>query len=1149
MKAVTKKNSSSPFNAFWGWGISTLLLWLLNRNNGSSSHEEAAKYTSDNTNQIGSPVPVVLGRAMIKNPLVSYYGDFQADAYTEEYGMHTGIDWISLIPIIVLGIITICSTPDKVVTNTGSGVTVDSGGKRAAILNVIVQVLLWLMTQLFMNHMGRTTIQKGFKYYLGWQMILCWTGENVGIKKLWMNVYDSGVKDSTEKGVWDNSSKIAWKSDNPTGIVAHIDDDDMFGGVDENGGFIGDVRFYFGTEEQGKDSWMVSQMHDTSIPTALQGLTPVYPMYMTCVIPKAYIGKQATIPEMWFEVVNYPNGLKQKYATKIQDNYISDLVSAYSELTTYYSGLTDIRKNNIASEYSTVTSCGETYIKDKSAESLTKLQEAWKKLLAKDSNVLPACPTFNTILTHGEYTLGRLGDDLNAAEAIYEIFKNTDWGCSITTDDRIDIDSLIALGTKTEMESMGISAQFTEVKTSGSYISIILNHINGVCFASPQTGKITFKLIRSDYDVKKLKQFSTANCSSMEFTRLDWTETSSTVSATYTDASNKYDTGTLSVTDIANVRITNNMNEKKLEAPYFTTADNIKAYVKNQLLSLAYPLSTVTFNANREAYELTIGEPVNISWEPYGITQQVYRVTDVDYGNLTDGKIQVTAIEDIFGFSKTDYDTSHGIDWSTDAHLPEEIVKQLFIEAPYEVTRSTDTFVYAFGAKPTAYTTYWSVWRYENGGYAVTSKSSDFSMVGRMIYGYEEAYDKDDTGLEIVSIGSNGSELLNEKIKRINNDPDTLNSRSGQNLMVSDGEIMSYDSIQMLANGDYLIKGIIRGLYDTVPKTHTAESLVYFFDVCQNVNLNKRVCSEGYVSKEQLELTTETLDGTQKFDANKLTLLNTVRRGEAPSIMANLKFGADRGTCSIYQYNYPATTIFADNVIFKFNTRNKFSSFGIMKQTDTAVTPATDTQNVIRVTSNGITFELKEDALNSDGTAKDSMTLSWSDICVNLNAKLKVVNDITIEILTYNKDKDIYSYDNYEKQVIYNLPRLVGICGNKTDIQSFANSMVKSPTIITIPESIVCPTYTLTYESCCLLFEGTISESGVKGQDGNYYDISSNVAYRIDGVDTDGNAILHQVTIGPDYVFQNNYTVYKNNTAVYYRYRSNKWLSYIPYSE
>lgn len=312
----------NPYMGVWssviGWGISTLLLWLLNRNHGddSSSTQDPSDFTGGNANQIGSAIPVVIGRAMVKNPLISYYGDFQYRAYTEEYGMHTEFPWWSIIPAIVFGILALASQPDKVVVYTAygpaEGTTIDAGSKRAAILQIIVTVLLEILLWLFTRHMGKTTIQKGFKYYLGWQHIICWTGENIGLKKIWMNVYDSEVKESTQTGVWGSDPDVAWKKDNLTGIVARIDNEDMFGGVDEGGGFVGDVRVYFGTNEQPLDSWMVDQMNNSpNIPEELKGLTPRYPMYMTCVIPTAYIGKQSTIPEMWFEVVNYPYRLAE----------------------------------------------------------------------------------------------------------------------------------------------------------------------------------------------------------------------------------------------------------------------------------------------------------------------------------------------------------------------------------------------------------------------------------------------------------------------------------------------------------------------------------------------------------------------------------------------------------------------------------------------------------------------------------------------------------------------------------------------------------------------------------------------------------------------------------------------------------------------
>ena len=91
-------------------------------------------------------------KQIVKEPLVSYFGDFRADIYTEEYGMHTGIDWRNIIPMIVLGIIAICSMPGKIIVNPGqsvttsggggsttspgTGTTVDSGAKRGMILQV-----------------------------------------------------------------------------------------------------------------------------------------------------------------------------------------------------------------------------------------------------------------------------------------------------------------------------------------------------------------------------------------------------------------------------------------------------------------------------------------------------------------------------------------------------------------------------------------------------------------------------------------------------------------------------------------------------------------------------------------------------------------------------------------------------------------------------------------------------------------------------------------------------------------------------------------------------------------------------------------------------------------------------------------------------
>ena len=1069
----------SCWNAFLGWGISTLLLWLLNRNNSSSSSDvsqEPSKYTDSNVNQIGSAIPVVLGRAMIKNPLVSFYGDFDYRAYTEEYGMHANISWSSILIPLLITIIVILITPNSVIVATpagpGTGEETTQGKKNEMIMMAVFNALLTILTMLFSNHMGKTTIQKGFKYYLGWQHIICWTGDNIGLKRIWMNVYDPDVEESTEQGVWDNNNHIAWKSENPNGIVAHIDDEDMFGGVDEGGGFVGDIRTYFGTMSQPNDSWMIDQMSKSSnIPAELRGLTPKYPMFLTAVIPKAYIGKQATIPDMWFEVVNYPNGLAKQF-----------------------------RGNDIN----------------------------WYKI----------------------------GEDSNPAEVIYEILKNTYWGCSYSAE-RVDIESLLSLGDTAVKESMGVSCLINTTNSAGDYINKILSHINGVCYDNPKTGKLTFKLIRNDYDEKMLPVFSTNNCSTMDFSRLDWSETVNMVTANFTYADQKYDTGTIMVSDLANMRITHNSVEKSIDASYFTTENNAKTYARTQLLSLAYPLASVNFEASRDAYNLTLGQPIVINWTPYGISKQIFRVTDIDYGSLLDGNITVTAVEDVFGFEKTDYTSTGSIGWEDLPHVPENVSTFKYLEAPYEISMSLDTYIYGYASRPSESTVYWHNWRSVGGSYVKTMSTSQWSMVGRLNYLLPEYYSDDASGFTVSPVGYGGSDRLKDKQIAINKEPTKYNETSGLNLLVIDDEIISYREIVSLLSGDYQIRGVVRGVFDTVPVAHNANSYIFFLDNKQSITSSIPIAS-GQFSNESLEITSESIDYKQEFDYNKVYSFNTVRRAEAPSIMGNLQFGGDKGSITSFAYNYPPTTKFSSNILFKFNARNKFNNYGIVKQLDSSILPEDTTDIVIHCKCLDVEFDLYYPAIEITGVSTklpvENITFKWSDFCSGMLDKTQVTNNVVLDIFTYNRDKKLNSFARYTKSIIYAMPTLVGIVNTVADVQIYADTLVQASQI-EVPATSVSPKFYLSYQDAALIFVGSAYSStgtvghGIGGQDGNTWYITNNECYVIDGIDTSGKAVLHKIVIDEYYTFGSKFTTLVSNTTKYYRYRgiTNGWIPYTPY--
>lgn len=337
----------------------------------------------------------------------------------------------------------------QVTSGKESGASVESTGttKDTKITPLIQALFLWLLNWLINGRNLKTTIQKGFKYYLGYQFLVCWSGKNMRIRSVYMN----------EEKVWEGDEAAA----NYVGpFTIRVNDDELFGGPDERGGFVGDFRVYLGSDNQPADSWMVQQMSGNTIQAELRGFTPAYRDFVSVVVPTAYIGKQSTIPTTWLELQNCPDNLG----------------------------------------------------------------------------------------------LGQIGEDANPAEVLYEIHTNQDWGLAESAE-QLDIEALIQIGQTLAEEKIGISVQLNSKSDAASLIDTICEHINAVKYADPRTGKIVFKLIRDDYDTEELQVVDVTNASNITFTRLDWTQTISNVSAAYTDRKANYEESTVPAVDAANVEI------------------------------------------------------------------------------------------------------------------------------------------------------------------------------------------------------------------------------------------------------------------------------------------------------------------------------------------------------------------------------------------------------------------------------------------------------------------------------------------------------------------------------------------------------------------------------------------------------------------
>ena len=1211
------------FRSFVGWGVSTLLLWLINRHNNTGASngatQEPSKYTNDNTNSIGSSIPVVIGRAMIKSPLISYYGDFDYRPYTEEYGMHSKLNARAILLPLIIGILLTVITPDLVVTPTGPGQTVTAGDKRRAIVMLIMSTLITILMWLFNKHMGRTTIQKGFKYYLGWQNIVCWTGPNIGIKSIWMNVYDDKVEESTEQGVWDNEKHIAYKFDNPQGIVAHIDNENMFGGVDEGGGFVGDIKVHFGTHSQGEDDWMKEQMtKSTSMPDELKGKTPVYPMYLSAVIPKSYIGKQSTIPEMWFEVINYPNRLGKLYLDcydekgnekpdakekrkKLQEEldkkqtqmviWINDIINNFQsfvdsakdaldketdgtkrvELEKNYNTLNELLPKigllltYETSIYSTILSTVDENIYkpvsemasetkkeiDKIKDTLKLFKELVDKSITEESRhsntYIELEDVLNAIQQNAIFE-SKIGEDANPADIIYEILKNEYWGCDYP-DDRIDIQSLYELGKTCFKESLGLSVSINSNSTVKEYLNKILKHINGVMYDNPKTGKLTFKLIRNDFDIEKIPKFTPSNCENMQFTRLDWTETTSAINVQFTDASYKYEQSTVIVQDMANVMITHNYSESQEDGTYYTVAESAKAYAQLLLTTAGYPLATLSFTTNRYAYDVAIGDAILVSWIPYGVDKQVFRVTDVDYGSLLSGGIKITAVEDVFSFDKSHYGRVTIPSWTNPNTPADEIVYYQYVELPYEIARDLNTWVYCLANKPSNVVRSYTIWRRKNDEILYASnQSSSFTTSCKLVHSVSEYYGIDTVGIEIQPMGETSTTQLDKLYDEMSdpNNEGLYGNRTGRNLIVVGEEIMSFDSIKKSENGTYILENVIRGIYDTIPHEHSVADTVFLCDNALLVSGNTYSCKEGQTCTEHLELLTKTETDEQQYDESKSKAVITRRRTEAPSIMNNLQILTKSTINSMeYEYLYEHSERISGDISFKFIPRNKFSNYDILAQNEDNPLTLTDMDKIYNYVQmeRPLTKFINKYKAVENGQLSTEFTVKYADVCKNLGKYLAETTHFLVNIGTYDSDKDLYSYYSYQKQMDYVVPRLVGVVTNVADVQVLANAYAKDD-YVEVPECACAPNFKFDYDIASLIFIGKQSSTGVLAQDNLRYDLSDE-CYRIVGKKKGANiAIIRKENIEDYYTILSNFTQLQNNYYIGFQYHGGNWESF-----
>jgi len=276
--------------------------------------------------------------------------------------------------------------------------------------------------------------------------------------------------------------------------------------------------------------------------------------------------------------------------------------------------------------------------------------------------------------------------DANPMNVLYEILTDSDWGLAISSGD-IDTATFTSIANTLATEGNGFSAVLDGSRKAEAIIQEVERQVDGVLVRDVASGQYTFNLIR-DTDIPSpitsLPLIDQTIAETVDFSRATWSETSNQVRVEYSDPNKDYAKSFGLAQDMANELIQNANVSVTEQFMGVKNGPLANAIAWRDLRALATPLAKASISVNRELYTLKPGDLFLLTWPPLGITNFLMRVNRLNFGELTNNKMVVDAIEDVFTSQSASFGDPIDSGWvpPTQAVAALAAVDQLIFETP-----------------------------------------------------------------------------------------------------------------------------------------------------------------------------------------------------------------------------------------------------------------------------------------------------------------------------------------------------------------------------------------------------------------------------------------------------------------------------------
>lgn len=476
--------------------------------------------------------------------------------------------------------------------------------------------------------------------------------------------------------------------------------------------------------------------------------------------------------------------------------------------------------------------------------------------------------------------LRRIGSDANPAHIIYECLVDDEFGMG-APDAAVDASGSFAKAAQTLFdEQFGLSMIWAQQSTIREFIQEVLDHIQGLLFIDPETGKWTLVLLRDDYDAATVPVLDMDNSILKTFQRKGWGDVANEVVVTYTNPENEKEE-TVSLQDDAAVSSQGGVTSTSKDFHGIRDRDLALRVCARELRQSTAPLAVLEVDVPRGSWQFKPGRVVRFDWAEHELNGLIFRVMR-STESATSAHIRVAFVEDVFSLSAPSVPAAPTTGWESPGSDPELVQSSQIFTLPYQLMSRTtlaagsEGFVY-----PEALA---GVMAYHESAdvYEVETLSEVTRPNGMVVY--EEIADR-----EVATLGVLTSPLAAETESAIDEPPGADIGRTpveGGFALISGADEARSELCLVKANpaGGWMLQ---RGIWDTVPRNWSAGALIWFFNSADEVADTSRVRGAGEVAR--YKLLARTSRGILNASAVPPTTGTVSDRPHRPSRPANVR--------------------------------------------------------------------------------------------------------------------------------------------------------------------------------------------------------------------------------------------------------------------